>query len=145
MNILSQERQIFPSSAVLKVLITLIAWGILVCPAALALEVAKSPFRFVGKDFDTLLVDGEEKKEMEAIFREKFFSPWNRGYPQTPPSGSLWAWEQWKDGEPWGENLRPHSPAWMRSLFENCSMKDWGKLSLKAVACVDTDLRALFP
>ncbi len=143
MNILSQERQIFPSSAVLKVLITLIAWGILVCPAALALEVAKSPFRFVGKDFDTLLVDGEEKKEMEAIFREKFFSPWNREYPQTSPSGSLWAWEQWKDGEPWGENLRPHSPAWMRSLFENCSMKDWGKLSLKAVACVDTDLRAL--
>jgi hypothetical protein len=87
---------------------------------------------------------------METLFRERFFSPWNREYPQITASESLWAWEQWKDGEPWGENLRPHSPGWMRALFENCSMNDWGRLSLKAVACVDTDLRpfqlkTLFP
>jgi len=143
MNILSQVRSICHRPMIRTVLIVLMAWGIISCQVASALEVPQSPFRFVGKDLDVLLLDGEPKKEMETLFRERFFSPWNREYPQITASESLWAWEQWKDGEPWGENLRPHSPGWMRALFENCSMNDWGRLSLKAVACVDTDLRAL--
>ena len=111
--------------------------------AAGAPEAPRTAFRFVGKDYSAPMIDDATRSEMRALFREKYFSPWNRTAPEVQPGESLWAWEQWKDGEPWGENLRPHSGEWVDSLPALCDMEKWGSVSRKAVACADTDLRAL--
>lgn len=111
-------------------------------PAA-ALEAPRTAFRFVGKDFGAPMIDGAARTEMADLFRKNYFSPWDRSAPEVEPGGSLWAWERWKDGEPWGENLRPHSSEWVRSLLTLCDLDKWGSVSRKAVACADTDLRAL--
>lgn len=106
-------------------------------------EAPRTAFRFVGKDCSAPMINDATRSEMGALFREKYFSPWNRTVPEIQPGGSLWAWEQWKDGEPWGENLKPHSREWVDSLPALCDMEKWGSVSRKAVACTDTDLRAL--
>ncbi len=111
-------------------------------PAA-ALEAPRTAFRFVGKAFGAPMIDGAARTEMADLFRKNYFSPWDRSAPEVHPGESLWAWEQWKDGEPWGENLKPHSREWVDSLPALCDMEKWGSVSRKAVACADTDLRAL--
>jgi hypothetical protein len=89
------------------------------------------------------MIDDARMSERGALFRRCYFSPWNRSAPEVLPQESLWAWERWKEGEPWGENLRPHSREWMDSLLALCDIKKWGSVSRRGVACVDTDLRAL--
>ena len=111
-------------------------------PAA-ALEAPRTALRFVGKAFGAPMIDEAAQKEMVDLFRKNYFLPWDRSAPEVEPGESLWAWERWKEGEPWGENLRPHSREWVRSLLTLCDLDKWGSVSRKAVACVDTDLRAL--
>ncbi len=115
----------------------------LVASAMPALAVPQNALRFVGGSFDEPLVSDPESKALFADFQLKFFAPWNREFPSVTPDRSLWAWEEWKDATPWGENLRPHSRQWMEALLVNCAMEEWGNVNRKAVACVDTDLRAL--
>lgn len=89
------------------------------------------------------LVSDSGREALFADFRMKFFAPWKRKYPSVTPDKSLWAWEQWKDATPWGENLKPRSKQWMEALLANCAMEEWGNVDRKAVACTETDLRAL--
>lgn len=143
MTILSQEGPFRILSGKKWILVLMAAWLLVkVCPAS-ALEAPGTALRFVGRDFGTPMVEEAVAREMEARFRERFFSPWNRDRIEVQPEDSLWAWEQWKESEPWGENLRPHSREWMDSLLDNCSMESWGSVNRRALACVDTDLRAL--
>ena len=127
------------SAAALLLLLLLLS---LPFPVA-ALEAPRTAFRFVGKDFGAPMIDEAAQKEMADLFRKNYFSPWGRSAPVVEPGESLWAWERWKESEPWGENLRPHSREWVRSLHILCDIDKWGSVSRKAVACVDTDLRAL--
>ncbi len=41
--------------------------------------------------------------------------------------------------------MRPHPREWVRSLLALCDLDRWGSVSRKAVACVDTGLRASLP
>ncbi|KUK84781.1 MAG: NLP/P60 protein, partial [Synergistales bacterium 58_81] len=129
MTILSQEGPFRILSGKKWILVLMAAWLLVkVCPAS-ALEAPGTALRFVGRDFGTPMVEEAVAREMEARFRERFFSPWNRDRIEVQPEDSLWAWDQWKENEPWGENLRPHSREWMDSLLDNCSMESWGSVN----------------
>ncbi|MDO9509532.1 MAG: SH3 domain-containing protein [Thermovirgaceae bacterium] len=117
--------------------------ALLVSIPSSALAVPRNALRFVDGSFDTPLIAASESEVLHAEFKKRFFAPWNRNLPSITPARSLWAWEEWKDATPWGENLRPHSKQWMEGLLVNCSMEEWGSLNRKAAACVETDLRAL--
>jgi len=108
-----------------------------------AQAVPQNALRFVDGSFDMPIVPDPEREAFFADFLERFFAPWNKGSLSVTPEKSLWAWEQWKDASPLGENLMPHSKQWMEALLANCAMEEWGSANRRAAACVETDLRAL--
>lgn len=116
---------------------------LLIASTAPAQTVPQNALRFVDRSFDTPLVTASERESLLADFRANFFAPWNRKSPSVTPEKSLWAWEQFQNEPPWGENLRPRSKQWMDALLANCAMEKWGSVNRRTVACAETDLRAL--
>ncbi|HDQ93394.1 MAG TPA: hypothetical protein ENN89_04645, partial [Synergistetes bacterium] len=108
-----------------------------------AWAVPQNALRFVDIPFDEPLLPVSGVAAIHQEFRERFFSPWGLKKPSISPENALWAFDFWGATPPWGENLRPRAQKFLEELMENCAMGDWGSLSRKAIACRDTDLRAL--
>ncbi len=140
---ISQRRPSGPVGLTFLIIPVLVLVLLLLPFSCRALAVPQNAFRFVDESFDKPLVPVSRITTLQQEFRERFFSPWNREIPSISRENALWAFDAWKERLPWGENLRPRSREFLESLKVNCAMNDWGSLSRKAIACGDSDLRAL--
>ena len=89
-------------------------------------------------------LDENLTKISQSEFEKQYFSVWNSPSSLGDKDSVQWAFDTFKAGQSWGENLRLHNQEFFDEMKSNSDFENYLKLNKRAIALEEVNVRA-FP
>lgn len=92
---------------------------------------------------DVALLPPEEQLRQDQRYNARFFSPWHRTSPRYTREEVE---EEFREGfgkTGFGENRRPHDPAWVRQVYANAQLEGYPNSGRRAITVVNAHMRTI--
>jgi len=90
------------------------------------------------------VLDSNISQAEQSKFESQYFSAWNMDTPEGDKESIQWAFNTFKAGKSYAENLQLHDEKFFDAMKENAQYKQYASLNARAVSLQELNIRA-FP